>query len=85
MALCNSDNFIYSRAVASHEKWYGYPGWIKVKRLAPQKTFLKKRTTVRVAYYEHSFILNQADDTKKYTPIAFVLNQVNFWSQGGSQ
>ena len=32
--------------------------------------------TVRVAYYEHSFIMNQAEGPNKYTPIAFVLNQV---------
>ena len=32
--------------------------------------------TGRVAYYEHSFIMNQVEGPNKYTPIAFVLNQV---------
>ena len=28
------------------------------------------------AYYQHSFIINQAEGPNKYTPIAFVLDQV---------
>ena len=32
--------------------------------------------TVRVAYYQHSFIMNQAEGPNKYISIAFVINQV---------
>ena len=34
------------------------------------------RNTVRVAYYEHLFILNQAEGPNGYILIAFVLNKV---------
>ena len=46
-----------------------------MKTLASIIQHSKKKITVSVAYYEHSFIMNQAEGPNKYTPIAFVLNQ----------
>ena len=49
------------RAIASHEKWYGYPGWIKasvainqkeVRRLAPHEFF----ETYRLKYRYQLFL-----------------------------
>ena len=52
-----------------------------MKTLASIIQHSKKKITVSVAYYEHSFIMNQAEGPNKYTPIAFVLNQGSLiWS-----
>ena len=59
--------------------------WLHIQDLR-RKMFLKWENnsyniTVRVAYYEpayyeHSFIMNQAEGPNKNNPIAFVLNKV---------
>ena len=38
--------------------------------------WIQIESTVRVAYYEHLFIMNQAEGPNRYILIAFVLNKV---------